>query len=250
MNFSNMLIIHYHLFKNAGTSVDAMLKQNFGRRWVEQEFPTGDEARNRAEVAEFLKGRDDISVLSSHTALLPAPQLAGRPVLPIIFVRHPLLRLASAYRFEAKQDADTFGAELAKRTDFPGYVEELLEQPEPGQARNFQAGRLAMNYPDSGDSRLNRALRAVEALPFVGLVEAYEWSLERLATLLKPHFPDFRPVVVQKNVSGGAAVHDVEGRLAEIREQLGNDLFLRLTGANREDLAIFEAVREGYRQAA
>ncbi|MCA1749065.1 MAG: hypothetical protein LC634_05865 [Sphingomonadales bacterium] len=237
------------MFKNAGTSVDAMLKANFGDRWATQEFETNDPSRNKMLVEQFLRDHPEISALSSHTALLPAPQLAERAVFPIIFVRHPLLRLASAYRFEVKQDADTFGARLAKRTDFPGYVEELLLQNEPGQARNFQAGRLAMNFPDSEGARFNRALRAVDALPFVGLVEAYDRSVDRLARMLEPHFPDFEPLIVQENVSGGAA-HDVEGRLAEIRQQLGNDLFLRLSDANREDTAIFESVRERYRQPA
>lgn len=244
-----MLIFHYHLFKNAGTSVDAMLKENFGDRWIEQEFETGDRARNREQVEDFLRDHPDIAALSSHTALLPPPELPDRTVFPILFIRHPLLRLASAYRFEARQDADTFGARLAKRTEFPGYIEELLEQPEPGQARNFQAGRLAMHFPETEGTRLNRALRAVDALPFVGLVEAYDRSVEWLAELLRPDFPDFRPVVVQKNVSGGA-VRDIEGRLAEIRQQLGNVLFGRLCDANREDIAVYEAVRERYRQPA
>jgi hypothetical protein len=28
------VVIHYHLFKNAGTSVDRMLKEIYGERWV------------------------------------------------------------------------------------------------------------------------------------------------------------------------------------------------------------------------
>ena len=34
-------IFHYHLFKNAGTSLDASLKENFeaGTEWLTEEFP-------------------------------------------------------------------------------------------------------------------------------------------------------------------------------------------------------------------
>ena len=32
------LILHYHLFKNAGTSVDSVLKKNFGKLWEDIEF--------------------------------------------------------------------------------------------------------------------------------------------------------------------------------------------------------------------
>jgi len=32
------ILIHYHLFKNAGTSLDAVLKENFGDKWITREF--------------------------------------------------------------------------------------------------------------------------------------------------------------------------------------------------------------------
>src|SRR5262249_29168921 len=33
------VLIHYHLFKNAGSSIDAILQQNFSDRWISLEFP-------------------------------------------------------------------------------------------------------------------------------------------------------------------------------------------------------------------
>jgi hypothetical protein len=98
------LLFHYHLFKNAGTSVDEILSRNFGRHWVEQEFndvPTPGSASQL--VHEFLAERPGIKAVSSHTARLPAPELAERVTLPIIFVRHPIDRLKSAYNFEREQ---------------------------------------------------------------------------------------------------------------------------------------------------
>ena len=35
------IVFHYHLFKNAGTSVDEMLKASFGPAWVTREFQGG-----------------------------------------------------------------------------------------------------------------------------------------------------------------------------------------------------------------
>ena len=61
-------LVHYHLFKNAGTSVDEMLRQNFGSQWIEREFEGPHNRPNTDAVAQFLNERPDIIALSSHTA--------------------------------------------------------------------------------------------------------------------------------------------------------------------------------------
>jgi hypothetical protein len=35
---SRNVILHFHLFKNAGTSLDALLKENFPTQWLTKEF--------------------------------------------------------------------------------------------------------------------------------------------------------------------------------------------------------------------
>jgi hypothetical protein len=52
------IILHYHLFKNAGTSVDAILKRNFGDKWVTSEFPPMG-GNNTALVEEWIIAHDD-----------------------------------------------------------------------------------------------------------------------------------------------------------------------------------------------
>ena len=45
------VILHYHLFKNAGTSLDAAFKENFSEEsgeWVTKEFPA-QPSQNSAE---------------------------------------------------------------------------------------------------------------------------------------------------------------------------------------------------------
>ena len=120
-----MVIIHYHIFKNAGTSLDLMLERNFAQQWTEAEFPPRDKdgLSNSRLVEDFLREHPNLLALSSHTAQLPLPKLE-REVFPIVFIRHPLDRLMSAYAFERVQKADTHGARLAKQHDFAGYVRE------------------------------------------------------------------------------------------------------------------------------
>ncbi|TMK06653.1 MAG: hypothetical protein E6G72_16545, partial [Alphaproteobacteria bacterium] len=98
------IIIHYHFFKNAGTSVDAILQRNFGAGWTSREYPP----RSTPNAArEFLTANPQIAALSSHTLPLPPPDIPDAEILPILFIRHPLDRLKSAYLFERNQRADT-----------------------------------------------------------------------------------------------------------------------------------------------
>lgn len=236
-----MLLLHYHLFKNAGTSVDAMLSANFSERWVEQEFPIEKGKSNADLVAAFIAERPGIAALSSHTALMPVPAIAGREIFPIVFVRHPMLRLRSAYTFEKKQEADSFGAKLAKTTDFAGYVRALLALPGPNQARNFQSARLAQFESDHSIPPLDRARAAWSALPFIGLVEQYDKSIERLTALLRPALPGFEPLIVRKNMTSREEL-SADAQLQRLREELGDDLYRELGAANADDLVIYRLV--------
>ena len=238
-----LLILHYHLFKNAGTSVDAMLKRNFGDRWDHAEFGPPPRGRNSNvdDVAAHLAARPDLIAFSSHTALLPLPEI-GRKIFPILFIRHPIDRLKSAYSFERKQVADTFGANLAKAHDFVGYLRELLAHPRNRQARNFHTSRLACNEPRANGPEIERALRTLAALPFVGLVEDYEGSLKRLQAALEPLIPDFKSVVVHANRTQEKP-EPLEAKLAAIRAQIGPALYDELAAANADDIRLFEAVK-------
>ncbi|KQS53918.1 hypothetical protein ASG17_13255 [Brevundimonas sp. Leaf363] len=240
------LLFHYHLFKNAGTSIDAMLQRNFGDHWGHAEFrmPRG-QTTNLAAVTGHLLERPELEAFSSHTALLPAPALLDRDVLPILFLRHPIDRLRSAYDFEKHQKVETFGARLARSTDFKGYITALLSPGSGEQARNFQALRLADNAPYLSGDLAERAMAGLQALPFVGLVEAYDASLQRLSALVTPHYPGFKPLTLRKNASN-AAPTPLDEKLAKVAEELGPALHERLLEANRVDLALHAHVQGLY----
>ena len=242
------LLLHYHLFKNAGTSVDTMLKRNFDSRWDHAEFALAPgEQFNVSAVEAYLFEKTDIDAFSSHTALLPPPTVANREVLPILFLRHPIDRLRSAYDFEKDQKAETFGARLARSTDFKGYIRALLDTAGNSQARNFQAHRLATNAKSDGDLR-RRALEGLDALPFVGIVEDYDASLERLHALVSPHYPDFQAVKVRKNISKSAPA-SLDDKLKQVAEELGPELYAELSDANAIDLEVYATARDRHLQS-
>ncbi|MGR3732958.1 sulfotransferase family 2 domain-containing protein, partial [Pseudophaeobacter sp.] len=140
------VILHYHLFKNAGTSLDQILKRNFGDRWVTREFSMkgGD---NSAQLADWIREEKDAVAFSTHTGAGPVPEIEGVRVVSVMLLRDPIVRIRSAYQFERKQCADTLGARLAKEVDFETYVRTRLEMPHDRQCRNFHTHRLASMVP-------------------------------------------------------------------------------------------------------
>jgi hypothetical protein len=242
------LVLHYHLFKNAGTSVDEILIRNFGSLWATEEFPPCGIKSNVAAVEAYLRGRPDLVALSSHTALLPVPDLGGRKVIPVVFIRHPIDRLKSAYEFERRQGADTFGSRLAKESDFAGYLRGLLASPRNRQARNFQAHRLAFNEPPEAGSEEERAMTTLKTLEFVGLVEAFDESVKRMSRLLTPYFSKFELTTVRKNITR-RETRLIEERQSDIRSEIGTGLYSELIAANDLDLKIFGCISNDYAAA-
>jgi hypothetical protein len=240
------LVFHYHFFKNAGTSVDEMLRQNFGVHWANQEFP-GARRENGAAVEAFIRASPQLEAISSHTALLPVPQIEGLYIFPIVFVRHPLDRLRSAYEFERGQRAETAGARLAKKHDFGGYLRELLGNKPLRLARNFQTFRLSQDQVNRKGSELERALRTIDGLPFVGLVEEFDTSLARLEELMRAFRPTFRSVNAHANASRSRGP-TLQQRLAATEREIGRELFRQVSEANRDDLYIYNHLLNGLRQ--
>jgi hypothetical protein len=238
------IIFHYHLFKNAGTSVDELLRRNFSARWTTQEFG-GSRHDNAAAAAAFIRNNPHLKAISSHTALLPLPRIEGVEIIPIIFIRHPIDRLRSAYEFERKQKSASRGARLAKTHDFASYLTALLQPARSRQVRNFQTYRLSMGSPGTGNYRA-RALDTINTLPFVGLVDAFGESIERLTPLLKDHFPDFTPSIPHINAHSPASQLSLAGRLAAINAVVGDAFYEDISRRNADDLHIHEYVSAIY----
>lgn len=234
------VVMHYHLFKNAGTSLDAVFQEQFGGGWVTKEFPE-QPAANRQHVRDWIAETPEAVCFSSHTALLPPPEVPGAVVLPVIFVRHPLDRIVSAYTFEHTQNDPGFGSTLARNTSLRGYVETRLAMPRDRQCRDFQVARFAAMFPGKGDDELERALRALQELPYVGVVESFEGSLSRLQTLLREAgFTGLDLALVRRNVSHERSA-SLDERLDRMAEELGPEFYRHLVRANENDLAFYKA---------
>ncbi len=243
------VFVHYHLFKNAGTSLDRMLRAQFGEAWATHEgegplWPA-------ADVEAYLRRNIDVVVLSSHTALLPCALANDLLILPIVFLRHPIDRARSVYDFERRQQIDTEGAQQAKALSLPEYVEWRLARPRDRTLRNFQIHRLQFGSSD-GETEWDRARATLRRLPFFGVVEHFDASTERLHRWMSAVLPGIAlpsAPVVQANRTQPVG-QSLDDRLHQLRRDLGPPLYRRLMDANRDDLRIHQAVCRRFLPAA
>ncbi|MBB1498721.1 hypothetical protein [Paracoccus sp. MC1862] len=155
------VILHYHIYKNAGTSFDHVLTHNFGDRHELFDGPYPFFTIDQDQLDRIIMRRPQAVAFSSHQILLPPPSSIGYRALAAIFLRNPFLRIASIYRFKRgpeRADGTPLGslvpeeleAELtrqaaeAQRTVNPGLPEGTLPLPEPLPAPDFDKTTTAM----------------------------------------------------------------------------------------------------------
>lgn len=175
---------------------------------------------NSEDVQGWIAQNPEAIAFSSHTMVGPIPKVAGVHIVPIMLLRDPIARIHSAYRFERNQQADTWGAQLAKEHDFEGYVQARLAREGDRQCRNFQTSRLAALLPGPEDE-IDRALMAATQLHLTGVIDTIDRfgeAVNELKRRIAPVYGNFEPKVTRENVSGtvstaaspdvGDALHD------------------------------------------
>lgn len=242
------LVVHYHLFKNAGSAVDSILKQSFGEQWAPFDKPESAAKILPSELDAFIRANPEVRAISSHHALLPLPESPAYEAFPLVFVRHPIARARSAYLFEWQKQ---LGLDEPRGT-FSEYVQEKALDNDRGAISNFhvcQLSNLAVEgerptYDPTPDERLARAKERLDSLPFFGLVEHFQESLVRLHFYLKYHFPELK--VVNRTVNTTQTVdQNLDAKLIAIRAELGPELYGLLEQKNKLDLAFY---RYAYQQ--
>ena len=102
MNTQRNIVVHYHLFKNAGTSVDHLLRKNFSDKWHSFDGNSAGDIINTKELEGVIAAKAEMLAFSSHQIIPPLP-VGDFTVYPIVFLRDPIDRIKSAYLFEWKK---------------------------------------------------------------------------------------------------------------------------------------------------
>lgn len=244
------IIIHNHLFKNAGSTIDWALKRNFGKDFVDHR--DDENMRRGAEYLDpYLADHQTLKALSTHHLILPLPVVENARLMMVIMLRHPIERVQSVYNYERKQKhASTPGAIHARKYNLKEYVEWRM-RPDIGETiRNFHTARCLYRheytYKDGiGDKQFARAVETIRSTEMIGLVERFDESIVLFEECLRSFFPEIDLSYRIQNVGTSKNVPREE-RVDTLRKEIGEATFAKLVENNSWDLKLYEIAFEEF----
>lgn len=244
------VILHYHIFKNAGSSVDAMLQKCFPDSWTNYDGPVPEFFINQTEMEVIARNRSQLKAISSHQIRLPVPQSEFVDFLPIIFIRRPELRVASIWRF-MRQRPDAHPATLlAQKYNFKDWVNFTLDQTTAHPSKNSQTATFCFTYdkrvPVKHPRAKQNAFKNMESVPFIGLVEEFDQSIKIYENLYSPRVPEFKFISVEAQNVTNAADLSPQDQLDKIASEIGHLTFSRLQAANQIDIKLYNIAKEKF----
>lgn len=250
------VLVHMHLYKNAGTSVDRGLRACFGESFATIDPVDPRDVYGQDDVIRHLKENPRLRALSSHQLRQPMTGRDGITLHPFFFLRHPIDRLHSIYSFERTpaRQAQSKGplTRWAMETDFAEFLQRCMKNPATvALVSNFQTRALRPLIGKAAIERwgnvvslsdLMEVIALVDQLPAVGVVDMFEASLTALQAAYGERFPELKLSARRDNVS--REVMTLEESLGSIAAELGKELHERLLELNALDLELYRVARE------
>lgn len=246
---TRFVVVHYHIFKNAGTTVERILEREFPGAFSRLHGPSPEATLDAEDLAAFLNDHPDVRAVTSHHLRYPLPSIRNVVVFDCCFLRHPLDRLDSLYSYLRRIDSTDPLCRSAHRETAGGFMRQLLDNS-PEQVSNVQvthiACRGAFTRP-ANSSDLERAAQTVRNMAVPGVVEMFEESMVAAEYFMRPAFPSIRlrsgPTNVSRQVNPGTAERD--HRLTQL---WGRDLYRELARVNELDIQLFEQAGDEIRR--
>ena len=240
---SRVVLLHYHIFKNAGTTIDFVLRRNFGKVLVHLHGNTFDSVISDAELFDFLSRHPDVVAVSSHHLRPPKPSSESTTFLDILVFRHPIDRLRSMYDFyrEATAGDDPLGVEAKRRTQ-RSFLELLVaEYPHLVSSAqvNYTANRGG-KIPDEADCE--RACTIARQATVVGAVDQFDLAMVVAEHRLREFFPSMDFTYVLQNISRGRR-KSMQQRLRAFEKACGLHLYGSLLELNAFDFRLVDTAR-------
>jgi hypothetical protein len=207
------ILLHHHIFKNAGTTLDFAFWRNFGDRYIA--FHPNDSEPDGlvygAQIRDFLRVHPEAIGLTSHHFHLQRFRenegdefTAEFRFYAIALFRHPIDRIISMYDFYRNGGAgDAEQTALVERLTVNDWVEWMMEN-KPHLINDVQVGLLArhghyVGPPSRHD--LQRAKERLGDLALTGPVERFDDACIAAEFYLRSTFGTIDLAYVPENVS-------------------------------------------------
>jgi len=249
------VICHYHIYKNSGTSFDALLTENYGDKHICFDGPFPFFSIDQEEFTKIIQRKNDKVAFSSHQVKLPVPVSLDFHVLPVVFVRHPLLRVLSIYNFKAQTYDGTTISKAAREMSFDEWItycfgnSQELTQISNSQTRivgsAYRQKPLMRRMPMGMEYDIHQAIRNIDCVKLLARTEHFNEDVKRFPKILceydiKFEFKDLAP----KNVTSKSFDQSIEERIDGVKQLLSEVNYQKLLDANMQDKRLLEHVSD------
>lgn len=236
------VLVHYHLFKNAGSSIDFILQNAFEDKWVNYDPGDPPHLVSGDMLVSYLEENPSLEALSSHMLVPPLP-VSDIQIFPILFIREPITRVMSAYLFEWKKQK---GLEEPCGT-LAEYIEAKLNAPRVNAIEDFQCIRIGNDdqsrvKPPKGlndEQIFNNAVTVLNGLPAFGLVDKFDESMAWFNAAYSSEFPSLKFHNVARNTTQKIG-RTLQERFEEMEALVGKELFDELLLRNQLDIKLYQ----------
>lgn len=235
------IIFHYHIFKNAGTSIDKILELNFKDKLLQKEFGNNYDHKN-LQINNWINDNQNAVAFASHTAFSSFHISHLFKIFPIIFLRHPIARIFSAYNFERNQKkVYNFNTELAKNTNFEGYVRVKLSQNRNHSLKNFQFNSLKKLFNVDLINVQDLIFQLNSFSKIIGIVDEFEKSWTLIKKNLDKIYPNFEyKNIISNSTTGLSSSSSINEELNLIKDNLSPSSYSKIYQENKLDIALYK----------
>jgi hypothetical protein len=251
------VLLHYHIFKNAGTTFERVLDENYGDGHIKFDGPFSFSVIIQDQLSTIIQRHPNAMACSSHQIHLPAPPAMQFRPIPVVFIRNPLLRIRSVFLF-SKQRGEKAFEKLTRSDPLAGFEEWVLEKLSGDQnllqISNVQTSMLGRSYnlPPKRAEREGRfhfdlqlAINNLSVVPCLGRVEYFDVDVASFSeTLARFGLPFVYEKRKAENVSSPDYQDSVEEQLRAMEGSLSPETWQKLHWLNHQDLALYEITHE------
>lgn len=234
------ILLHCHIFKNAGTTIDWALERSFSDRFLDHRDDLDMRRSGLGYLDNFLYEHPEITALSSHH--MPFFPEHGKAYSWLVLLREPLRRARSVYDFEVKQKPSvSLGSKMAKKMSLSDYITWRMRDDVPPVIKNYHVRYLnGITNPAKSinEGHFDKAFQSLWLDNVVfGVVERFDESMVVFEEHLKYDFPEIDLSYVRQNSS----VNREEKPLAFL-DKLTDEARELLVDNNQWDMKLYDIV--------
>jgi hypothetical protein len=216
------VLIHIHVPKCAGTSLNNLLRRNHKTGYVDTTSVYNEYQYDEAQIRQIVDAYREMTCLTGHKLSLRLPTIEGLTFKPFAVVRDPVQRFVSWYTYNKKMGL--YWLPEAKTLTFPEFVSFVMDKGLP-QIQNGQCRFLTRGSATTCQSVLDLSKEhSVRLVPLERLSEAvFQMQIDNRLLWPKASVP-----FANQSNSGFEAP---EGLIKQIRAM------------NEEDLRLYEHVK-------